>query len=294
MDYLLGWVPICIAGIYLLGCGGQPSLLAPPNDSGGPGLTISGTMHDSLTGQPVSQGWAVLESGTQLPTTPIYNFAQIQRVGTDSTGTFQISSSAIADPAIVVLVALDASGKAYPPFIAPIPNAATTSKTVDLGTIPMGGCTVLCAFEGQEQTSEPAMLTGIILTSPISKAGSVIPQYAIAALDGTKDIIWNVVMPVLNNAQTFAFNTTALGCSNQSSPCSTYTFKLPSQKPFWAISGGYQQQTGAPVYSIYASAGSSCSPAFVTEVYQQDGTSPLTATAGAQLQVPDINFTNCQ
>ncbi len=138
MDHWRAWALICIVGIYLLGCGGRSSSPGPPNGSGSAELTISGTMHDSLTGQLVSQGWAVLESGTQLPLTPIYNFKQIQRVATDPTGNFQISSSAIADPAIIVLVALDASGKAYPPFIALVPNAAATPKTVALGTIPMG------------------------------------------------------------------------------------------------------------------------------------------------------------
>lgn len=290
---LLTSICLCIAVATVAGCGGKISSYVSQNGSLCSDWSISGKMQDSLTGLPVSQGWAVLESGAPIPMTQIYNFTQVQRVKSDSTGVFQMCSSAAVSPAIVVLAALDASGKAYPSFIVPLSNASTVPRTIDLGTLPMGGCTVLCGFDGQEQTSEPATLTGMIVSSPIPKTGSVIPEYTILALDGTKNL-WNVLMPVLDDAQTFAFATTALGCTNRTSPCSSYAFTLPSQKPVVPLSGGRQQQASAPVYSIRASADPTCSPSSTIDSYEQDGASPLTADAGAELQVSDISFTNCQ
>lgn len=292
MSRFWAFVLLYLAGISVLGCGGRSFSSSAQQEQGCAGLALTGRMMDSLTGMPVSQGWAVLESGTPVAMTPIYNFEQIQRVKSDSTGAFQMCSSSVANPAIVVLVALDSSGKAYPPFIAPLSNAAGAGKTVDLGTIRMGGCTVVCGLEGQEQTSETATLKGRVISTPAPRTGSVVPEYAMYALDGTKNL-WNILMPVLDDAQTFTFKATALGCPNQTSPCATYTFTLSSQKPVWSISGGYQQQAGAPVYSIDASADPACSPASVLEFDQQDGT-PLIASPGSDLQVSDIDFTNCQ
>ncbi len=290
MNYLAGVVwGVCAIGICLSGCGGNSPSSSSSENNRCAGVALSGMLRDSLTNQPVSQGWAVLESGTQLSTTQVYNFSQTQRAASDSTGAFSICSPAVANPSVMVLVALDSSGRAYPPFVAPV------FGTINLGTIPMGGCTLTCGFEGQQQTSSPATISGVITSLPISKTGEVTPQYSLGALDGTSNL-WNLVMPALKDSQTSTFDTAPSGCAERVPFCATYAFTVPSQRPVRSVQGGYEQGAGAPVYSVYGvpDGTSSCSPTASRVVYQQDGTSLLTGAPGAQLQAADINFTGCQ
>src|SRR6266568_7622682 len=105
--------------ICLVGCGGSaPSPSSPKSDSC-MGIVVTGVLRDSLTNQPVSQGWAVLESGTQLLTTQNYNFSASQQVSSDADGAFQLCAPG-TPPSAIVMIALDSSGKAYPPFVAPV------------------------------------------------------------------------------------------------------------------------------------------------------------------------------
>lgn len=279
---------VCILWICTTGCGGNPRPI-PPVGNACTGVVISGVMQDSLTNQPVSQGWAVLESGTQLSTTPIFNFSQSQKVTSDVHGSFSLCSSAVTQPSAVVLVALDSSGNAYPAFV------TSASGAADLGTIPMGGCRVLCGFEGEQQTSSPATINGTITSAPVAKSGTVMAQYAMNALDGSKNI-WNFAMPSLDPAQGNTFNATPGVCAGNAPYCATYTFTVPSQKPVQQVTGGYRQESGAPTYSIYAVVDDppSCHPSFGHTILQQDGTSFLTGGAGEHLSAADIKFTGCQ
>lgn len=280
---------VCISWIFLAGCGGKSTPPNPPITNACTGVVISGTMQDSLTGQPVSQGWAVLESGIQLLATPVFNFSQSQKVTSDVHGAFSLCSPPVPQPSAIVLVALDPSGKTYPAFVAPVSGAT------DLGTIPMGGCRLLCGFEGQQQTSSPVIITGTITSAPIAKTGSVMAQYAMNALDGSKNL-WNFSIPALDPAQSNTFGTTPSVCAGSAPFCAAYTLTLPSQKPVQRVTGGYLQQAGAPTYSIYAVADGplSCTPSSGHAFFQQDGKSFLTGVPGDQLSAADIAFTRCQ
>lgn len=214
---------VCISLICLTGCGGKTVPPSSPNAC--TGVVISGTMQDSLTNQPVSQGWAVLESGTQLLTTPIFNFSPSQKVISDVHGAFSLCAPPITQPSAIVLVALDSAGKTYPPFVAPVSGAT------DLGTIAMGGYRIICGFLGQQQTSSPATIKGTITSAPIAKPCSVMAQYAINALDGSKNF-WNLAVPSLDPAQSNTFGTTPGVCAANAPFCAAYTFTLPSQKLF--------------------------------------------------------------
>jgi hypothetical protein len=277
-----------LSGI-IIGCGGNSIAPKPPTTTTCTGVSLSGTMQDSLTNQPVFQGWAILESGTQLSTTSVYNFSQIKRVTTDAHGFFSLCTPAIAKPSAIVLVALDSSGETYPPFV------ANVSDTNDLGFVLMGGCRVTCGFDNQQQTSLPVTIKGNITSAPTAKIGSVMAQYTMNALDGSKNL-WNFAVPPLDPSQSNLFGTTPSACTVAAPLCAEYAFTLPSQKPIQRVTGGYLQEAGAPNYSIYATVDGtpSCASPFDISIFQQDGTSLLTGTPGAQLSAADINFTGCE
>ncbi len=280
---------ICVIWISLAGCGGSSNSPTSPKPEACAGIVVSGVLQDSLTSHPVSQGWVVLESGTQLATTQVYNLSPTQSVESDVDGAFRLCSPTISHPSAIVIIALDSSDKAYPPFVAPI------AGDTNLGIVPMGGCRVTCGLDGQQQTSLPATITGVITSMPIAKTGSVVPQYSIGALDEST-ALWNLAMPIFNHSPSFTFDTVLSGCAGQVLFCTTYTFLLPSQKPVWSVKGGYLQNAGAPNYSIYAVADSapSCNPSTDLVIHQQDGKSLLTGTPGVHLLAADINFTGCQ
>jgi hypothetical protein len=277
---------ICIIWTCLVGCGVTSRSPNPPNGNACAGIIITGTLQDSLTNRPVAQGWAVLESGAQISGTKLYTFSTIKQIATDAGGKFRLCSTTVSSPLTVVTIALDSSNNAYPPFVAPV------SGTIDLGTIPMGGCHEKCGFEGQQQTSPAATIMGMITTTPTAKTGTVVPEYSMNALDGSNNL-WNLTMPVFNTSQSFSFTTALTGCTREVPFCAPYTFVVPSQKPVWAVKDGYMQGTGAPVYSIYATA-PSCTPPSAFSSFQQDGNSPLLGAPGVKLSAATINFSACK
>lgn len=284
----------CSMWICLTGCGGKSTPPTPPGGGACAGAVISGILHDSLTGKPVAQGTAVLESGTELSVTSLYEFFPAQTAATDARGGFSLCAQTVTHPSAVVLEAMDSAGNAYPPFVASVSGAA------DLGTIPMGGCTLICGFEGEQQTAAPATITGVITSSPVAMAGTVVPEYAMEALDGSKSPdgtpnLWAIAVPSLNASQTLTFSTAAGACAAGAPFCSSYTFALPSQSPVWHVSGGYLEPSAPPTYLIYAAGDSapSCIPSAISTIFQQDGKSLLTADPGAQLSVANIDFTGC-
>jgi hypothetical protein len=239
--------------------------------------------------QPVQTGWAYLESGTQLGSMPIYNFSEAEKASSNIDGSFTICAASVASPSAIALLALDSSGKAYPMFTAPITGATA------LGSVLMGGCSVTCGLERQQQTSLPALIGGQIATAPIAESGSVTAQYTIAALDGSKNL-WNISVPSLDPAQGNSFTTMTGGCSPSGIFCGAYSFTLPSEKPTQLVNGVYQQAADPPNYAVYATLNkpSSCTPPFGLTTFQQGGTLFLTGMPGASLTAQQIAFENCQ
>lgn len=283
------YTSILLAG--LIGCGGGTKPTPPPSSNQScTGIGVSGVLHDSLTNQPISQAWALLESGDQGVTpTSIVRFSPSQKASADTGGAFQLCMPVAAAPAVLVVDALDASGKAYPPFVAEV------TATTHLGTVLMGGCSLSCGLPGQQQTSSPALIQGAINSAPVSIAGSVLPQYSLKALDGSNST-WTVSVPPLSDTQLSGFSTTASACTGKDQFCFSYAFSLPSQKPTIPVKGGYQQDAGAPVYSIYASPASpaACAQSSLFTFLEEGGKTPLTGSPGLQMTAMDINFTGCQ
>jgi hypothetical protein len=285
----------CLIWLCMAGCGGNSTSSGPPTSNACTGLVITGVLQDSLTFQPVAQGVAVLEAGTQLSATSIYNFYPTQQVATDTHGAFKLCTETVVSPSAIILEALDSAGKAYPPFIASISGAA------DLRTIPMGGCRVTCGFDGQQQTSLPATIKGVITSSPIAKTGSVVPQYAVTALDGSKSKsgypnLWSLALPLFNSSQTSTFSTTAGTCAGTAPFCANYSFSVPSQGPTQLVNGIYMQEVAVPYYLIYAvpDGPALCRPPSKLTIFQQDGSSLLAGNPGAQITVAQIDFTDCE
>ena len=105
--------------------------------------------------------------------------------------------------------AIDAA-EAYPQY-GPFVTGATEPMFVR-----MGGCILICGFDGQQQTAFPATITGTITSAPIAVAGTVIPRYTFEALDGSKaqgvvPNLWTLAMPLFNASPTM-FSTVAATC----------------------------------------------------------------------------------
>jgi hypothetical protein len=279
---------LCIC-ICMTTCGGSSSTATSSSNDSCSGVVISGTLQDSLTSAPISRASAVLESGTQLLITRVYNFFPTQTVTPDAQGAFRLCPVAITNPSALVITAMDSSGNAYPPFVAPVSGSA------DLGTILMGSCRGICGFEGQQQTSVPANISGVITSTPIGKKGQVLPQYVMNGLDGSNNL-WGLAMPTFNTSQAYTFSTTAGSCGGAAPFCAAYSFTVPSQRPIQRVNDGYLQESAVPYYAIYAVVDGtpSCTPPFALEIYQQDGASLLTGAPGVQLSASIINFTACQ
>jgi len=284
---------ISLASIFLAGCGGTSHLSTTPQTNVCSGAMLSGTLHDSLTAQPVAQGTAILESGTELGSLPAYNFFPTQSTTTDVQGRFSLCTQAISYPSVVVLEAMDASGKAYPPYLAQVSAAA------DLGTNAMGGCTGTCGLLGEQQTAMPATITGVINSSSVAVAGTVVPLYAMAALDGSKSTDgfeneWSIALPLFPGPSAPAFSTIAGTCGTAAF-CSTYTLSVPAQSPVYPFNGGTIEHATVPIYLIYAAPGNAaaCTPTSAFAAMQTDGVSLLTATPGSQLTAITISLTNC-
>jgi hypothetical protein len=280
---------LCTFFLCLMGCGGGGVPSAPPKSQVCTGIAVAGVLHDSLTNLPVAKGWVAIESAVPPLSASTVSFSQPQTVLSDVTGAFQACTTSASQPMVVVIVAQDSAGNAYPPFVEQI------STTTNLGTIPMGGCTVICGLDNQKQTSAPAVIKGEITSSPVSNDGSVVPKYAMKSLDGSTATIWNVSFPKLNDGQSYTFSTVANGCSDQMQFCAVYTFLLPSQNAVTPTKGGYRRSNGAPVYSVLAESANSstCTPASISTYFEKDGKTALTGSPGAQLSAQDIMFSGC-
>jgi hypothetical protein len=259
-------------------------------------VLVSGILQDSLTSLPVAQGIVVLESGTELGTTPLYNFFPTQEAATDAHGAFSLCVQNITYPSAIVLEAMDSAGKAYPPYVTQV------SGTMKLGNIVMGGCLLTCsAFFGQQETSTPVTINGVINSTPIAITGTAVPTYAMQALDGSKAADgtpngWALVLPIFTASPGPMFSTTAGACSGVAPYCATYTISVPSQSPLRPLNDRVIQAAVAPNYIIDAYPGnrSACTPTLGFTGFQADGKSLLTGAPGAQLTAQSISFTNCR
>ena len=291
------FVIMCFLVAILAGCGGSgtPVSKATPPTSACTGTLFAGTLQDSLTFQPVPQAQIVLEAGTPGLTSFIYTFSPTAQTTSAADGTFQLCATALPTASVLVITALDPTGKAYPPY------ATNRFATANLGAIPMGSCTVQC-IDAQQQSNAPVTIAGILTTDPLAESGTLLPQQAIAALDGSRNI-WTLLIPPLNPTQPLTFQTGTSAeeaCAGQSSPCAGYSFVLPTQQPVIATASGTSQLAGGTAYSIEAriaakqSSVSACTPPFLLTFTQADGTTPLLATPGAQLTAAPIHFHACQ
>lgn len=248
-------------------------------------------MTDSITLQPVAHALAVLESGSPSLVPGSYNFAVVQASPADSAGVFHLCVPALVQPAVVVLVAMDATGKTYPPFLSPV------TATLDLGSVPMGGCSTICGgFPLPVQTAAPATISGEITTTPTAEKGVVIPQFVINAPGSTRNF-YSLLMPTLNPAELNTFSTAPGACPGNAPFCAAYTFTLPSQSPVQRVPGTRNTiaLTGSPGYLMYAtiSPTSACKEALALTIQQKDSSGFLTGAPGAQITAADLNFTGC-
>lgn len=285
-----------LAALLSTGCGGgitpvnttPPSPPAPQSCSA---VVVSGTMVDSLTSQPVANGLAVLESGSPAALPGSYNFAVVQSASVNSAGTFHLCVPALVQPAAVVLVATDASGKTYPPFLSPV------TATLDLGTVPMGGCNLICGGSPlPTQTAAPANIAGEVITASAIEKVNIAPQFVINAPGSTKDL-WTLVMPTLSPLQTYSFSTESIGCADTSDPCAGYNFTLPSQGPVQRIPGttNTTASLAPPGYLMSAtiSPATACKEPVVATAQQKGGSGFLIGTPGAQLLAANLAFSGC-
>jgi len=285
-----GW-PIMMGIITLIsasfGCGSKAVNVPPPNQCSG--TLLNGTVTDSLTGFPIVGAKVVFETGSKISITPIYNFSPATVGATDSQGNFGVCSKTSATPAILVFEALDPSGNAYPPTIAPVLQAS------NIGTVLLGACHVACGFPGQVQISASAGISGLVTTSPAGESGTLSAQTAIPALDGSKNI-WNITIEGLSTGQPDTFLSIAGTCPVAGELCASYTYTLPSQAPVELVSGVYKQQQAPPTYSISATPEmeGGCTQPFLSTSFQSNGLSPLTAVPGKQLTAAALSFTDCQ
>ncbi len=276
-------VPLCVGG-----CGEH--VASSGNSQAGTcgSAPVIGSVQDSLTNQAIQGARVFLEAASQNISGRVLSFAVEQHATTLPDGSFQLCSLKTQGAQAIVIAAQDIAGRAYPPLVIPVLSA------VNLGAVAMGGCRVTCGFEGQQQSSAPATITGSITTAPGADAGVVAPRYALAAPDGSGDL-WNLEIPALNSEQLVTFQTTDDGCAAQRSICSPYTFVLPSQKPVVIEKGEYLQQTGPPTYAVLATVtdGRTCVPASGSTNFQQGGLSPLTGIPGGSLSAAAIYLQDC-
>ena len=240
----------------------------------------------------------MLESGAPTLTSFIYTFDATAQTTSASDGTFQLCApapptQAALTPTVLVITTLDPTGKAYPPY------ATNRLASASLGTIPMGSCVVQC-IDAQQQSTAPVTISGILTTDPVPETGTLLPQQAVAALDGSRNL-WSLLIPPLNPAQPLSFQTGAAGgnaCAGQTSPCASYSLVLPTEQPVIATAQGSTQLAAGTAYSIEAQLGgqttSTCTPPSISIFVQQDGTTPLLATPGAQLTAEAVQFRACR
>lgn len=282
MKYAAAFVWSCCL-TALVGCGGSSHPGPPPAQCAG--VEISGTLADSLTSAPISSATVAFETGTS-PGFQIFLFSVAKTAKSDANGKFKLCASSAPNPSAVIITALDTAGNAYPALVAPV------SASIDFGHLLMGGCRGIC-FNGQQQTSAPAVITGVITSDPVAKSGSVFAQFAMLAPDNANNL-WVMDQPILKQGESNSFQTTAGSCAGSAPFCASYTFTLPSQNP--VVHGAIDfQQIGDPTYVMSATlAGGSCTPPTGLVVFQQDGVSFLTGSPGAQLTAANMVFQSCQ
>jgi hypothetical protein len=276
--------------IYMLmavigGCADVSSKGTVLHESKCAGVQILGTLHDSLSNLPVSRAWIVLESKTSSSAANASTFLPVEKTTADTSGKFQLCSATLGNPSLIVASALDSNGNAYPPLVSQV------SGTVDLGTILMGGCSLICGLEGQQQTSAPAIISGVVTSAPSSITTSVIPQYSLIALDGS-NTVWNLSIPDLEDASSIV-TTSSVNCAQGGTFCASYSFVLPSQKPMIEQGGKYEQNAGIPAYSVLGNA-SACVPSSSRASFEQNGMTPIFGNAGTNQSVQTISFGNCK
>ncbi len=287
---------IPLAAVISAGCGGgllPPAATspAPPAAQSCSAVVVSGTMTDSITRQPVAKALAVLESGSPSIVPGSYNFSIVQSTPADSAGAFHLCVSALVQPAVVVLVAMDATGKTYPPFLSPV------TATLDLGTVPMGGCSTICGGSPlPTQTAAPANIAGEVITASAIEKVNIAPQFVFNAPGSTKDL-WILLMPTLSPLQTYSFSTESSGCADTTDPCGGYIFTLPSQGPVQRIPGttNTTASTAPPGYLMSAtiSPATACKEPVVATAQQKGGSGFLMGTPGAQLLAANLAFSGC-
>lgn len=283
LPILMGMMMLMCASF---GCGSKVVTVPPLNQCGG--TLLNGTVADSLTGSSIAGARVVLETASELSSSPIYNFTPTVVDTADSRGQFSLCSKTSTLPAVLVVEAVDQSGKAYPPTIIPV------VPDINIGIVSLGACHVACGFPGQAQSSTSVGIAGFVTTSPAGELGTLSAQTAIAALDGSKNI-WNVALEGLLTDQPDSFLSTAAACPTTNELCASYTYTLPSQAPVELIAGVYKQQEAPPTYSILAvpKTPGSCTQPFLSTSFQSDGSSPLTAAPGKQFMAAALSFTKC-
>lgn len=272
---------------------------------------ITGVVRDSLTGKPISGGLALLETGTPQVVAGFVTreviFLEVARTATDANGAFRLCSPGpVSGPTVVVLLALDAAGNEYPPYVA----AATDA--LDLEDVAMGECFVVCDSSiGMMPNLAPAILEGAVTTTPGARAGLVMAQTGIPPLDGSQTT-WSVTIPGLGVGETNAFQTAPqTGTGACTGLCAPYRFTLPAREPivqtgkqavFTGPSSGLPpspgsgietQERGETLYGIYATAPGCKFPFSGAVPLASDGHSFLPVTPGEVIKVHDAPFTEC-
>ncbi len=283
------WRTVLLASVLPLGIGcSEKTSIPAPTMAGCSGLNITGTLQDSLTGAPVAQGLAALETVSPGSQPRPLSFSIVEQTISDSQGHFSLCSTTSALPLLFVAVGQDNLGKAYPALIEPVSGSTT------LGAVPMGVCRLVCGFDNQVETSLPVTITGKVVSTPTAVTGSIFPQYTTFALDGSGGL-WNIAIPVPGSASMPHFATVATGCSSTITPCTSYSFQLPSQNPVTIVSGRATQTEGVPLYSVAADlAPSSSCGLSVEQVSATAGGTLLTGSPGAVEQAQTLSFALCK
>ncbi len=274
-------------------------------------IPITGVMRDTLTGKPIAGGLAVLETGTPQVVagfvTRVVNFTEITWTMSDAGGAFRLCTPGpVSTPAVVVLLALDARGNEYPPFV------VGAADTLDLQAIGLGECFFVCdPTLGMMPNLAPAVLEGAVTTAPGARAGLVMAQTGIPPLDGSQTV-WSITIPGLGVGETNAFQTAPqTGPGACTGLCAPYRFTVPAREPIVQTgkqatftgptsglppspgSGLETQERGETLYGIYATAPGCKFPFSAAVPVASDGHSFVPVTPGAVIKVQDAPFMEC-
>ena len=133
----------------------------------------------------------------------------------------------------------------------------------------------------------------MVTADSASLKGEIYPEYPIISPVNEKEI-WDLIIPPLSAQESFALGE-AGGCGTANAFCTTYAFRMPSQKPITVVGGKYVQQSGVPVYLMTAIAEEPlCTPNSVSTSLQQSETAPLLASPGSSLVAETLNLIRCK